>query len=166
LLPEPPTEELAEFAAGIVRTGDSAIQQQKVDAKITAVRSIAAKMYPGLKDSFDAGTDKTMSSEIGSSGLPLSDQLEEWMVKNAYKNNYHIQGTTDLKMIFDDVKIPLKDQATNNNYKGRLGKGRINMANSLTQVRPSVRMSPINFADNHDNAFVAGDTIRISGDFI
>lgn len=57
LLPEPPTEELAEFAAGIVRTGDSAIQQQKVDAKITAVRSIAAKMYPGLKDSFDVGTD-------------------------------------------------------------------------------------------------------------
>jgi hypothetical protein len=57
LLPEPPTSELAEFAAGIVRTGDSAIQQQKVDAKITAVRSIAAKMYPGLKDSFDAGTD-------------------------------------------------------------------------------------------------------------
>jgi hypothetical protein len=56
--------------------------------------------------------------------------------------------------------------ATNNNYKGRLGKGRINMANSLTQVRPSVRMSPINFADNNDNAFVAGDTIRISGDFI
>jgi hypothetical protein len=66
--------------------------------------------------SFDAGTDKTMSSEIGSSGLPLSDQLEEWMVKNAYKNNYHIQGTTDLKMIFDDVRIPLKDQATGNNY--------------------------------------------------
>lgn len=57
LLPEPPTSELAEFAAGIVRTGDTAIQQQKMDAKITAVRSIAAKMYPGLKDSFDAGTD-------------------------------------------------------------------------------------------------------------
>jgi len=66
--------------------------------------------------SFDAGTDKKMSSEIGSSGLPLSDQLEEWMGKNAYKNNYHIQGTTDLKMIFDDVRIPLKDQATGNNY--------------------------------------------------
>lgn len=66
--------------------------------------------------SFDAGTDKTMSSEIGSSGLPLSDQLEEWMGKNAYKNNYHIQGTTDLKMIFDDVRIPLKDQTTGNNY--------------------------------------------------
>ena len=46
----------------------------------------------------------------------LSDQLEEWMSKNAYKNNYHIQGTTDLKMIFDDVRIPLKDQSTGQNY--------------------------------------------------
>jgi len=67
--------------------------------------------------SFDAGSQYTMASEnIGSSGLPLSDQLEEWMEKNSYKNNYHIQGTTDLKLIFDDVRIPLKDQATGNNY--------------------------------------------------
>lgn len=66
--------------------------------------------------SFDAGSQYNMSSEIGSDGLPLSDQLEMWMEKNAFKNNYHIQGTTDLKMIFDDVKIPLKDQATGNNY--------------------------------------------------
>lgn len=69
-----------------------------------------------IEVSFDAGTDKTMSSEIGTSGLPLSDLLEEWMGKNAFKNNYHIQGTTDLKMIFDDVRVPLKDQATGNNY--------------------------------------------------
>lgn len=66
--------------------------------------------------SFDGGSQYTMASEIGSSGLPMSDQLEEWMGKNAFKNNYHIQGTTDLKMIFDDVRIPLKDQATGNNY--------------------------------------------------
>jgi predicted outer membrane repeat protein len=66
--------------------------------------------------SFDAGSQNKMSSEIGSDKLPLSDQIEMWMEKNAYKNNYHIQGTTDLKMIFDDVKIPLKDQSTGNNY--------------------------------------------------
>ncbi|RZM12074.1 MAG: hypothetical protein EOO88_46075 [Pedobacter sp.] len=65
--------------------------------------------------SFDAGSSVSMSSEPGSSGLPLSDQLEEWMSKNAFKNNYHIQGTTDTKMIFDDVRIPLKD-ANGNNY--------------------------------------------------
>ena len=66
--------------------------------------------------SFDAGSQYNMSSEIGPDGLPLSDQLEMWMEENSFKNNYHIQGTTDLKMIFDDVRIPLKNQATGNNY--------------------------------------------------
>ena len=57
-----------------------------------------------------------MSSEVGSQGLQLSDELELWMEEHAYKNNYHIQGTTDRQMIFDDVRIPLKDPATGNNY--------------------------------------------------
>ncbi|MCX6328135.1 MAG: DUF6175 family protein, partial [Bacteroidia bacterium] len=66
--------------------------------------------------SFDAVSQIKMSSEIGSDGLPLSDQVESWIGKNAFKNNYHIQGTTDYKMIFDDVEIPLKDQSTGTNY--------------------------------------------------
>jgi hypothetical protein len=66
--------------------------------------------------SFGADSQYNMSSEIGPDGLPLSDQIELWMEENAYKNNYHIQGTTDLNMIFDEVKIPLKDQSTGNNY--------------------------------------------------
>ena len=57
LLPEPSTTELANFAVEIVRTGDTAIQEQKMGAKIASVRSVAAKMYPGLKDNFDLGTD-------------------------------------------------------------------------------------------------------------
>jgi len=65
---------------------------------------------------FDGNSEFKMSSEVGSDGLPLSDQLELWMEKNAFKNNYHIQGTTDVKMIFDDVRIPLKDPVTGNNY--------------------------------------------------
>lgn len=66
--------------------------------------------------SFGPDSEWRMSSEIGADALPLSDQIEAWMEKNAYKNNYHIQGTTDLRMIFDDVKIPLRDPLTNNNY--------------------------------------------------
>lgn len=66
--------------------------------------------------SFDAGSSYTMSSEVGTNGLQLSDELELWMEQAAYKNNYHIQGTTDTQMIFDDVHIPLKDPATGNNY--------------------------------------------------
>ena len=38
------------------------------------------------------------------------------MEQNSYKNYYHIQGTTAKKMIFDDVRIPLKDPDTGNNY--------------------------------------------------
>jgi hypothetical protein len=40
------------------------------------------------------------------------------------------------------------------------------MGNSLTQSLPSVRMEPINYTDGNDDALVAGDTIKISGDFL
>lgn len=62
-----------------------------------------------------------MSSEIGEDGLTLSDELESWMSENAYKNNYHIQGTTDKQMIFDDVRIPLKDKDGNNYNINKFG---------------------------------------------
>lgn len=65
---------------------------------------------------FDQNSSYTMSSEVGTQGLQLSDELELWMEDHAYKNNYHIQGTTDKQMIFDDVRIPLKDPKTGNNY--------------------------------------------------
>ncbi len=65
---------------------------------------------------FTESSAYVMSSEIGSQGLQLSDELELWMEEHAYKNNYHIQGTTDRQMIFDDVRIPLKDPVTGNNY--------------------------------------------------
>lgn len=68
-----------------------------------------------LDISFAQDSNQKMSSEIAPENLPLSDQIEMWMEKNAYKNNFHIQGTTDLRMIFDDVRIPLKDQ-TGKNY--------------------------------------------------
>lgn len=66
--------------------------------------------------SLNPDSEYKMSTEVGGDGLPLSDVIEIWMEENAFKNNYHIQGTTDLKMIFDDVRIPLKDQSTGNNY--------------------------------------------------
>ena len=65
---------------------------------------------------FDQNSSYSMSSEIGGQGLQLSDELEMWMEEHAYKNNYHIQGTTDKQMIFDDVRIPLKDPKNGNNY--------------------------------------------------
>ena len=51
--------------------------------------------------------------------------------KYAYKNNYHIQGTTDKTMIFDDVRIPLKDENGNNYNINKFGLEFLKFARSL-----------------------------------
>ena len=65
---------------------------------------------------FDANSEHDLSSPVGSKGLLLADAIETWMAENSYKNYYHLQGATDTEMLFDDVRIPLRDPATNNNY--------------------------------------------------
>lgn len=80
---------------------------------------------------FDSASALSMSTEIGNEGLTLADQLELWMSEHAYKNNYHIQGTTDKKMIFDDVKIPLKDDNGNNYNINKFGLEFLRFARSL-----------------------------------
>lgn len=63
--------------------------------------------------SFAEGSSLNMTSEVGKDKLALSDVLEDWVTKNSVNGNYHIQGTTDLKMIFDDIRIPLRDKNGN-----------------------------------------------------
>ena len=65
---------------------------------------------------FDQNSLYDLSSEVGSQGLLLQDEIELWMEENAYKNNYHLQGASDTEMIFDDVRIPLRDSTNGNNY--------------------------------------------------
>ncbi len=60
------------------------------------------------------GSKFKFSTEISPDGLPLSDVLDTWMGENSVKNNYHVQGVTDVKVFFDDVRIPLKDERGNN----------------------------------------------------
>ena len=58
----------------------------------------------------DEDSPYLLSQEVGDEGLALSDALEIWMGENAYKGYYHIQGTTSKQMLFDDIRIPLKDE--------------------------------------------------------
>lgn len=62
----------------------------------------------------DEGSQYNMNSEIGDEMLTLADLIEMWLEENAYKGNFHVQGTTATKMIVDDVRIPLKDSKGNN----------------------------------------------------
>lgn len=81
--------------------------------------------------SFEPTSALSMSSEIGDEGLALSDHLELWMGEHAYKNNYHIQGTSDTRMVFDDVRIPLKDENGNNYNINKFGLEFLKFARSL-----------------------------------
>lgn len=99
-----------------------------------------------------SGTSMSSPIAAGAAGI----------IKSHFPAYNALQVGEQLRVTCDDIY----GLATNANFKGRLGKGRINMANSLTQSLPSVRMNPINFTDGNDDAFVAGDTIKISGDFL
>lgn len=59
---------------------------------------------------------KPLSRAIGEKGDELGDAIEEWLQKNAYKNNYHISGRTPIHMTVDEVRIPMVDQATKINF--------------------------------------------------
>lgn len=58
-------------------------------------------------------SDFNMDSEIGADEIPLSDLLRMWVKKNAFNNYYHLQGTVTDAMIFDDIRVPLKDKNGN-----------------------------------------------------
>lgn len=84
--------------------------QMKFDEIVANGRSIVINF--GFQDI----SELTMDSEVGYDGNLLKDELELWIEENSFKNQYHIQGTVSKSMIFDDVKIPLRDPNTGRNY--------------------------------------------------
>ena len=56
-----------------------------------------------------------MTTEIDKTGLALSDLLEDWISKNSFNGSYHIQGTTNQKMIFDHLLNYLNQQEQKRN---------------------------------------------------
>lgn len=57
LLPVPPTDEIAEFAANIIGTGDADMAKQKMDSFVQGIRTTAAKFYPSMRESLAEGQD-------------------------------------------------------------------------------------------------------------
>ena len=45
-----------------------------------------------------------------------SSIIELWVEAHSYNGNYHLQGVSPMKMIFDDIKLPLLDETTGRNY--------------------------------------------------
>lgn len=108
------------YTEDIGRLGSKAVEQCAEDFLQTMQMKFSDIVENGrsimINVSVDEGSAILLSSEVGNQGLALSDELELWMEEHAFQNNYHIQGTTDKLMIFDDVRIPLKDPSTGRNY--------------------------------------------------
>ena len=86
------------------------IMQQKFTDIVENGRSLM------LQIGFDENSSYTMESEVGTDGLLLQDEIELWVEKHAYNGNYHLQGVSPMKMIFDDIKLPVVDEETGSNY--------------------------------------------------
>lgn len=124
---------LATKAVSKVAKDFLATMQMKFDEIVANGRSVVVNF--GFLDT----SDLTMDSEVGSNGNLLKDELELWMEDNAYKNQYHIQGTVAKSMIFDDVKIPLRDPVTGRNY---------NVNKFMMSMRRFLRSLGLTFEEN------------------
>lgn len=85
LLPVPPVEELAAFAADAIGTGDSEMYKQKIDSKLQSVRIAASKMHPGAADLLEAGNDiKTIAA-------PIAQAINSYLGSNIAYNDPRIK---------------------------------------------------------------------------
>lgn len=69
-----------------------------------------------LQIGFDESSTYTMEASVGTQGLLLQDEIELWVSEKALNGDYHLQGVSPLKMIFDDIKMPLLDPASGKSY--------------------------------------------------
>lgn len=83
------------------------------------------------------------------------------IIKSFYPSYTALQVGERLKITCDN-NYPLMNAL----YADKLGNGRINLYNALTQTTsPSVVMTQRTITDNNDNAFTIGDTLRITGNY-
>ena len=83
------------------------------------------------------------------------------LVKSQFPSLTALQIGERIRATCDDIDaIPF-----NAPYLKKLGKGRVNLFRALTESAISVRAFDIKITDNNDGAFVANDTLNISGIF-
>jgi hypothetical protein len=67
----------------------------------------------------DENAAVTYDDEIGNEGDLISELIMDWMDENSYKNYAKIANQTERIILYEDVRIPLKDQQTGMNYDPR-----------------------------------------------
>ena len=97
-----------------------------------------------LQIGFDENSQYTMESEVGSQGLLLQDEIELWVEEHSHNGNYHLQGVSPMKMVFDDIKLPLTDETGKNYSTSKFGMEILKFFRSLNlQISRSNRGSTL-----------------------
>lgn len=60
--------------------------------------------------SINENSYKTLDDEISDSGYGISDYIRKWIKSYAENGIYHMQGKTANTIIFDNIKVPTKDE--------------------------------------------------------
>lgn len=90
-----------------------------MQAKFSAIAENGRSLM--LQIGFDENSQYTMESEVGSQGFQLQDEIELWVEEHSHNGNYHLQGVSPLKMVFDDIKLPLTDEEGKNFSTSKFG---------------------------------------------
>ncbi len=107
--------------------------------------------------------NNSYASESGTSMASPITAGAAALVKSKFPALTALQIGERLRATSDNVYTGTNAQPT---YKGKLGRGRLNMANAIkAATAKSVRMQTYNVTDGNDGAFVAGETLTIKADF-
>lgn len=77
-----------------------------------------------VKVDFSVATDAAHNFESkvkAAQDQQLSDVIDNWLADNAYKNNYHLQGTSPVRLFYDEVRIPVIDKNGHNFTLNKFG---------------------------------------------
>lgn len=107
-----------------------------LQTKFTDIVNNGRSLY--IEFVLDPSSKLTFQTEVGTEGDLLSESIVDWMGQNSFKNYAKKGAGTALKMIYDDVRIPLKDQSTGMNYEvesfGRLIRKYLKSINSTATI--------------------------------
>jgi hypothetical protein len=86
-----------------------------------------------VKVDFSVASDaaRNFDSKVKTVGdKQLSDVIDEWLAENSYKNNYHMQGTSPVRLFYDEVRIPVMDKNGHNFTLNKFGQNLTNYLSS------------------------------------
>jgi len=78
-----------------------------------------------LQFSISGDSPINLNSEVGTDGDLLSEALSDWLGKNVYKNYAKPSGGSNALLTRYDIKLPLKNQSTGDNYQPKEDFGRL-----------------------------------------